>query len=80
MSAGSTPCVLRFRFENRDAMSVEVGYRVRVIPPPVDTVVEGRRRRTRRALDFVEEDLSKLIPRTASTSMDRRRTTPVWVR
>jgi chromosome condensin MukBEF ATPase and DNA-binding subunit MukB len=63
VSAGSTPCTLQFRFENRNAMTIELGYRIRVIPPPRDTVREGRRRRSRACLSFLENDLSQLQSR-----------------
>ncbi|KAL3905116.1 MAG: hypothetical protein SGILL_009807, partial [Bacillariaceae sp.] len=60
VSAGSTPCTLQFRFDNRNAMNMELGYRIRVIPPPRDTVQEGRKRRSKACLNYLEKDLSQL--------------------
>jgi hypothetical protein len=56
VSGGSTPCTLQFEFANPNAMSIELGYRIRVIPPPIETVQEGRRRRARACLSFLEDD------------------------
>jgi hypothetical protein len=60
VSAGSTPCTLQFQFDNKkNAMSssIELGYRIRVIPPPPETVLQGRQRRAQACLAILENDL-----------------------
>ena len=51
-------------------MNLELGYRIRVIPPPTDTVREGRKRRSKACLDFLERDLSQLNSQYSTVNRD----------
>ena len=71
VGAGSVPCTLNFKFENNYTWILEVTYRIRIIPPPRETLVEGRRRRTKAAIRAVETDLSRLKGQQSSASRRR---------
>jgi hypothetical protein len=50
---------------------LEVTYKIRVLPPPRETLVQGRRRRAQAAIRAVEADLSRL--RGQQSAASRRR-------
>ena len=59
--AGSAPCTMQFKFANNHSSlleNVRLGYKIRVTPPPVETIKLGRRRRAKASLDILESELS----------------------
>ena len=58
VGAGSVPCTLNFKFENKFSWILEVTYRIRVIPPPRNILSEGRRRRAKAGLQALDYDLN----------------------
>ena len=59
--AGSAPCTMQFAFSNDYSTLLErvrLGYKIRVIPPPVEAIKLGRRRRTTSSLNFLESEIS----------------------
>ena len=59
--AGSAPCTMQFKFANNYSTLLEkvrLGYKIRVTPPPVETIKLGRRRRAKASLDILESELS----------------------
>lgn len=59
--AGSAPCTMQFKFENKHSTLLEkvfLSYEIKVTPPSVETIRLGRRRRAKATLDLLD---SKLI-------------------
>ena len=74
VGAGSTPCTLQFRFENTYATLLEkvnLSYKIRVTPPPLTVLMEGRRRRATACLRALEEDHKNILQRLGLAETDR---------
>ena len=59
--AGSAPCTMQFLFTNAYATLLEkvrLGYKIRVIPPAVETIKLGRTRRTKSSINFLESEIT----------------------
>ena len=59
--AGSAPCTMQFSFTNNYSTLLEkvrLGYKIRVIPPAVETLKLGRTRRTKSAINFLESEIA----------------------
>jgi hypothetical protein len=59
VGAGSVPCTLNFKFENRFSWITEVTYKIRVIPPSTELLLAGRRRRATASMQALENDISQ---------------------
>lgn len=59
MGAGSVPCTLNFKFENKFSWITEVSYKIRVIPPSTELLVEGRRRRAAASMQALDNDIGE---------------------
>ena len=58
---GNAPCTMQFAFTNNGSTlleSVRFGYKIRVIPPSVETLKLGRTRRTQSSLKFLDSEVS----------------------
>jgi len=58
--AESAPCTMQFLFTNNYSTLLEkvhLGYQIRVIPPSIETIQLGRRRRTKSSLKFLESEV-----------------------
>jgi len=58
--AGSAPCTMQFKFANNYATLLEkvrLNYTIRVIPPSAETVMLGRKRRTKASLESLEVEI-----------------------
>jgi hypothetical protein len=55
---GSVPCALVFSFDNEYSWFREkkVSYKIKVSPPTVENIIQGRRTRAKSALDVVQSD------------------------
>jgi peptidoglycan hydrolase CwlO-like protein len=49
---------------------LELSYTIRVTPPPKDIVLEGRKRRTKSLLTFLDEELDILRPKKATVDQE----------
>ncbi len=59
--AGSAPCTMQFSFTNSYSTLLEkvrLGYKIRVIPPSVETVKLGRTRRTKSSINFLQSQIA----------------------
>lgn len=59
VGAGSVPCTLNFKFENKFSWITEVTYKIRVIPPSIEALFAGRRRRAAASIEALDSDISK---------------------
>lgn len=59
VGAGSVPCTLNFKFENKFSWITEVSYKIRVIPPSTELLVEGRRRRASASMQALDNDIGE---------------------
>jgi hypothetical protein len=59
VGAGSVPCTLNFKFENKFSWITEVSYKIRVIPPSTELLVEGRRRRAAASMQALDNDIGE---------------------
>lgn len=59
VGAGSVPCTLNFKFENKFSWITEVSYKIRVIPPSAELLAEGRRRRASASMQALENDIGE---------------------
>lgn len=59
VGAGSVPCTLNFKFENKMSWIVELSYKIRVIPPERNLLLEGRRRRAKACLKALDYDVGR---------------------
>jgi hypothetical protein len=59
VGAGSVPCTLNFKFENKMSWIVELSYKIRVIPPNRNVLLEGRRRRAKACLKALDYDVGR---------------------
>ena len=59
VGAGSVPCTLNFKFENKFSWITEVSYKIRVIPPSAEVLVEGRRRRAAASMQALDNDIGE---------------------
>jgi hypothetical protein len=59
VGAGSVPCTLNFKFENQQSWIVELSYKIRVIPPSRQLLLEGRRRRARACMQKLDYDVGR---------------------
>lgn len=71
VGAGSAPSVMTFTFENRNSWTLEMTYQIRVIPPPIETAIAGRRLRAQAGVRFIDSDLQKLDARLGVASSER---------
>jgi len=59
VGAGSVPCTLNFKFENKFSWITEVTYKIRVIPPSTELLVSGRRRRASACMQALDNDIGQ---------------------
>ena len=59
VGAGSVPCTLNFKFENKFSWITEVTYKIRVIPPSTELLVSGRRRRATACMQALDNDIGQ---------------------
>ena len=59
VGAGSVPCTLNFKFENKFSWITEVTYKIRVIPPSTELLFAGRRRRAAASMDALDNDIGE---------------------
>ena len=59
VGAGSVPCTLNFKFENKFSWITEISYKIRVIPPSAELLVEGRRRRATASMQALDNDIGE---------------------
>jgi len=59
VGAGSVPCTLNFKFENKFSWITEVSYKIRVIPPSAELLAEGRRRRASASMQALDNDIGE---------------------
>jgi hypothetical protein len=59
VGAGSVPCTLNFKFENKFSWITEVSYKIRVIPPSSEMLLTGRRRRATACLQALDNDIGQ---------------------
>jgi len=59
VGAGSVPCTLNFKFENKFSWITEVTYKIRVIPPSADLLSAGRRRRAAASMQALDNDIGQ---------------------
>ena len=59
VGAGSVPCTLNFKFENKFSWITEVSYKIRIIPPPTELLFAGRRRRATASMDALDNDIGE---------------------
>lgn len=59
VGAGSVPCTLSFKFENKFSWITGVTYKIRVIPPSTELLFAGRRRRATASIDVLENDIGE---------------------
>lgn len=74
---GTTPCLLRFDFDNTFSWIREkhITYKITVTPPSRDSLLEGRRRRTAACQKAITEDLEAAESRYKATVSDGRKLT-----
>lgn len=73
VGAGSVPCTLNFRFENKFSWVTEVSYKIRVIPPSKELILTGRRRRATACMQVLDNDISQMEERLNSAYSQRSR-------
>jgi hypothetical protein len=59
VGAGSVPCTLNFKFENKFSWITEVTYKIRVIPPSAELLSTGRRRRAAASMQALDNDIGQ---------------------
>ena len=59
VGAGSVPCTLNFKFENKFSWITEVAYKIRVIPPSTELLLAGRRRRAAASMEALDNDIGQ---------------------
>ena len=59
VGAGSVPCTLNFKFENKFSWITEVTYKIRVIPPSTELLLAGRRRRAAASMQALDNDIGE---------------------
>lgn len=59
VGAGSVPCTLNFKFENKFSWITEVSYKIRVIPPSTQMLLTGRRRRATAGIRALDNDIGQ---------------------
>jgi len=59
VGAGSVPCTLNFKFENKFSWITEVSYKIRVIPPSTELLLAGRRRRAAASMQALDNDIGQ---------------------
>lgn len=59
VGAGSVPCTLNFKFENKFSWITEVSYKIRVIPPSTELLLSGRRRRASACMQALDNDIDE---------------------
>ena len=59
VGAGSVPCTLNFKFENKFSWITEVSYKIRVIPPSPQMLLTGRRRRATAGIRALDNDIGQ---------------------
>ena len=59
VGAGSVPCTLNFKFENKFSWITEVTYKIRVVPPSAELLVAGRRSRATASMQALDNDISE---------------------
>jgi hypothetical protein len=59
VGAGSVPCTLNFKFENKFSWITEVSYKIRVIPPSAELLLAGRRRRAAASMQALDNDIGQ---------------------
>jgi len=59
VGAGSVPCTLNFKFENKFSWITEVSYKIRVIPPSTQILLTGRRRRATACIKALDNDIDQ---------------------
>jgi uncharacterized protein YoxC len=72
VGAGSVPCTLNFKFENNMSWIVELSYKIRVIPPNRNVLLEGRRRRANACLKALDYDVGRTNQRLNDLYSEKR--------
>jgi hypothetical protein len=74
---GTTPCLLRFTFDNTFSWMREkhVTYKITVTPPSRESLLDGRRRRATSCLKAINEDLMAAESRHGATVADTKKLT-----
>jgi hypothetical protein len=74
---GTTPCLLRFTFDNTFSWVREkhVTYKITVTPPSRESLLDGRRRRATSCLKAINEDLMAAESRHTATMSDAKKLT-----
>jgi hypothetical protein len=73
VGAGSVPCTLNFKFENKMSWIVDLSYKIRVIPPNRNVLLDGRRRRARACLKALDYDIGRTNQRLNEVYSDKSR-------
>ncbi|KAL3933213.1 MAG: hypothetical protein SGARI_003756 [Bacillariaceae sp.] len=71
VGAGSVPCTLNFKFENKQSWIVELSYKIRVIPPSRQLLLEGRRRRAQACLQKLDYDVGRTNQRLNDVNSEK---------
>jgi hypothetical protein len=74
---GTTPCLLRFTFDNSYSWMREkhVTYKITVTPPSKDSLLDGRRRRATACVKTIMDDLQAAESRYKATISDGKKLT-----
>lgn len=71
VGAGSVPCTLNFKFENKMSWIVELSYKIRVIPPDRNVLLEGRRRRAKACMQTLDYDVGRTNQRLNEVNSEK---------